>query len=45
MIQEEKPLKAGKKVLALLLTVCTIVSAVGAAIVWCAVQTKKHAAC
>ena len=25
----------------LLLTVCTIVSAVGAAIVWCAVQTKK----
>jgi len=29
----------------LLLTVCTIVSAVGAAIVWCAVQTKKHAAC
>ena len=29
----------------LLLTVCTIGSAVGAAIVWCAVQTKKHAAC
>ena len=29
----------------LLLTVCTIVSAAGAAIVWCAVQTKKHAAC
>ena len=29
----------------LLLTVCTIASAVGAAIVWCAVQTKKHAAC
>ena len=29
----------------LLLTVCTIASAVGAAIVWCTVQTKKHAAC
>ena len=29
----------------LLLTACTIVSAAGAAIVWCAVQTKKHAAC
>ena len=29
----------------LLLTVCTIVSAAGAAIMWCAVQTKKHAAC
>ena len=29
----------------LLLTVCTIGSAAGAAIVWCTVQTKKHAAC
>ena len=29
----------------LLLTVCTIASAAGAAIVWCTVQTKKHAAC
>ena len=43
-------LLAGGKMLlcalgSMLLTVCTIVSAAGAAIMWCAVQTKKHAAC